>query len=101
MIAGMYEQDFIAYVIFGIFLNFLFSMMFGLYLTKNIGIEEMMRNMGKKEQSLFVKLSLFIPFAKMIIILYRVAILQIFFLNKGYTHKEFWVYLTNDDKIKE
>ena len=101
MIAGMYEQDFIAYVIFGIFLNFLFSMMLGLYLTKNIGIEEMMRNMGKKEQSLFVKLSLFIPFAKMIIILYRVAILQIFFLNKGYTHKEFWVYLTNDDKIKE
>lgn len=101
MIAGMYEQDFVAYVIFGIFLNFLFSMMFGLYLTKNIGIEEMMRNMGKKEQSLFVKLSLFIPFAKMIIILYRVAILQIFFLNKGYTHKEFWVYLTNDDKIKE
>jgi hypothetical protein len=101
MIAGMYEQDLAAYIIFGIFLNFLFSILFGIYLTKNIGMEEMLKNMGKKEQSLLVKISLFIPYAKMLIILYRVAILQIFFLNKGYTHKEFWIYLTNDDTIKE
>jgi hypothetical protein len=45
-------------------------------------------------------LSLFIPFAKMAVILYRVAILQIFFLNRGLTHKEFWVYLTQDDTIR-
>jgi hypothetical protein len=101
MIAGMYEQDLAAYIIFGIILNFVFSMLFGMYLTKNIGIEEMMKNMGGKRQSLFVKLSLFIPYAKMLIVLYRVAILQIFFLNRGYSHKEFWIYLTNDDKIKE
>jgi len=95
MIAGMPEQDFVAYVIFGLSLNFLFSILFGIYLSKNIGIQEMMMSKGDKEQSLIVSLSLFIPFAKMLITLYRVAILQIYFLNKGYSHKEFWIYMTN------
>ena len=97
----MFEQDIAAYIIYGIFLNFLFSILFAMYLSKNIGVEEMAKNMGTKQQSLLVKLSLFIPYAKMLITLYRVAILQIFFLNRGYTHKEFWIYLTHDDKIKE
>ena len=101
MIAGMFEQEIAAYVIYGIFLNFLFSILFAMYLSKNIGVEEMARNMGTKQQNLIVKLSLFIPYAKMLVTLYRVAILQIFFLNRGYSHKEFWIYLTHDDKIKE
>jgi len=95
MIAGIHEQDFVAYLIFGLSLNFLFSILFGIYLSKNIGIQEMMMSKGDKEQSLLVSLSLFIPFAKMLITLYRVAILQIYFLNKGYSHKEFWIYMTN------
>ena len=95
MIAGMYEQDFMAYVIFGILLNFIFSIMFGIYLTNNIGMREMMESKGDKEQSTLIALSIFVPYLKMIITLYRVAILQIFFLNKGYTHKEFWIYLTH------
>ncbi len=95
MIAGMYEQDFAAYMIFGLLLNFLFSILFGVYLSKNIGIQEMIESKGNKEQSLLVSLSLFIPFAKMLITLYRVVILQIYFLNRGYTHKEFWVYMTH------
>lgn len=98
MIAGMYEQDFIAYMIFGLVLNFLFSILFGLYLSKNIGMQEMIDSKGDKEQSVFVTLSLFVPYAKMLITLYRVAILQLFFLNKGYTHKEFWVYMTHYQK---
>ncbi|MCX6076941.1 MAG: hypothetical protein NTW78_08675 [Campylobacterales bacterium] len=97
MIAGMYEQDFIAYMIFGLLLNFLFSILFGIYLSKNIGIQEMIESKGNKEQSLLVGLSLFIPFAKMLITLYRVVILQIYFLNRGYTHKEFWVYMTHSN----
>ncbi|OHE09242.1 MAG: hypothetical protein A2513_03690 [Sulfurimonas sp. RIFOXYD12_FULL_33_39] len=96
MIAGMNEQDFIAYFIFGLILNFVFSIFFGIYLSKNIGIQEMIKSKGDKEQSLLVSLSLFIPFAKMIVTLYRVAVLQIFFLNKGYTHKEFWIYMTTN-----
>ncbi|MDF1877986.1 hypothetical protein JHD47_09180, partial [Sulfurimonas sp. SAG-AH-194-L11] len=51
-----------------------------------------------KEQPLFVKLSLFIPFAKMFITLYRVTILQLFFLNKGHTYKEYWIYMTHENK---
>ena len=98
MIAGMYEQDFAAYMIFGLILNFVFSILFGLYLSKNIGIETMMQTKGEKEQSLFVKLSLFIPYVKMLITLYRVAILQLYFLNRGYSHKEFWVYMTHSDE---
>jgi len=95
MIAGMYEQTFIAYMIFGLILNFAMSIMFGVYLSKNIGMKEMIESKGDKAQPLLVSLSLFIPYAKMLITLYRVAILQFFFLNKGYTHKEFWIYMTN------
>ncbi|MCF6339624.1 MAG: hypothetical protein L3J10_02575 [Sulfurimonas sp.] len=94
MIAGMYEQDFIAYMIFGLILNFSFSIFFGVYLSKNIGMQEMIESKGNKEQSFLVSVSLFIPFAKMLITLYRVTILQLYFLNKGYSHKEFWVYMT-------
>ena len=95
MIAGINEQDLIAYITFGLILNFMFSIMFGVYLTKNIGMQEMMSSKGDKKQSLLVSLSLLIPFAKMMITLYRVTILQIYFLNKGHTHKEFWVYMTH------
>ena len=97
MIAGIYEQDLIAYMVFGLVLNFLFSIMFGVYLSKNIGMQEMIESKGDKKQSIWVGISLAIPFAKMIITLYRVAILQIYFLNKGYSHKEFWIYMTNND----
>lgn len=100
MIAGISEQDLMAYIIFGLILNFAFSIFFGVYLSKNIGMQEMLQSKGDKEQSLFVSLSLFIPFAKMLITLYRVAILQIFFLDKGYTHKEFWIYMTTNQLNK-
>ena len=96
MIAGMNEQDFMAYIIFGLILNFVFSILFGVYLSKNIGMQEMIESKGDKRQSLLVSLSLFIPYAKMLITLYRVAILQLYFLNKGYSHKEFWIYMTNE-----
>jgi len=96
MIAGMNEQDFIAYMIFGLILNFAFSIFFGVYLSKNIGMQEMITSKGDKDQSLLVKLSLFIPFAKMLITLYRVSILQLYFLDKGHSHKEFWVYMTTE-----
>jgi len=95
MIAGMHEQDLIAYIIFGLILNFTFSILFGLYLSKNIGMKEMIESKGNKEQSILVSLSLFIPFAKMLITLFRVGILQIYFLNKGLSHKEIWIYMTH------
>ena len=98
MIAGMYEQNFMAYVIFGLILNFVFSIMFGVYLSNNIGIKEMIESKGEKEQPLLIRLSLFVPYAKMFVTLYRVTILQLFFLNKGYSHKEFWIYMTHERK---
>lgn len=98
MIVGMFEQDFVAYVIFGLILNFIFSILFGIHLSNNIGMQEMITSKGKKEQPLLVKLSLFIPYAKMLITLYRVAILQLFFLNKGHSYREFWIYMTHEDK---
>lgn len=98
MAFGMNEQDFIAYIIFGLMLNFLVSIMFGLYLTKNIGMQDMINSKGDKPQSILVSISIIIPFAKMLLTLYRVAILQFYFLNKGFTHKEFWIYMTNDHK---
>lgn len=96
MIIGMFEQDFIAYIIFGLILNFLFSILFGIHLSNNIGMQEMITSKGDKEQPFLVKISLFIPYAKMLITLYRVTILQLFFLNKGHSYKEFWVYMTHE-----
>ena len=96
----MNEQEFMAYMIFGLILNFVFSILFGLYLSKNIGMQEMINSKGDKEQSIVVSLSLFVPYAKMAVTLYRVAILQIFFLNRGYSHKEFWIYMTSNSLNK-
>ncbi len=96
MINGISEQDFAAYIIFGLVLNFVFSILFGIYLTKNIGMEEMIQSKGDKKQPLLVSLSLLIPYAKMAVTLYRVSILQFYFLNKGYSHKDFWIYLTHE-----
>ncbi len=98
MIISMSGQDLMAYIIFGILLNFVFSLLFGLYLSKNIGVEEMLMSKGDKQQSMFIALAIFIPFLKMLITLYRVAILQIYFLNKGRSYKDFWVYITNESK---
>ena len=91
------SPEFFSYAIFGVILNFIFSMAFGVYLSNNIGIEEMLLSKGEKEQQWWLSLSLVIPFAKMIITLYRVAILQFYFLDKGKSHKEFWIYLTTED----
>ena len=96
MIVGMYEQDFTAIVLFGIILNFLFSFLFGWYLSLNIGMEEMMLSKGEKKQPSWMILTLLVPYSKMLITLYRVTILQIYFLNQGRTHKDFWIYLTQE-----
>ncbi len=91
------SPEFFSYAIFGLVLNFVFSMAFGIYLTNNIGMEEMLLSKGGKEQPWWLSLSLAIPFAKMIITLYRVAILQLYFLDQGKSHKEFWIYLTTEE----
>jgi hypothetical protein len=91
------SEDFFAYAIFGLILNFVFSIAFGLYLSKNIGAEEMILSKGEREQPWWLALSLAVPYAKMAITLYRVAILQLYFLNHGKSHKEYWVYLTSND----
>jgi len=88
------SPDLFPYLIFGLILNFVFSMAFGLYLSNNIGIEEMMMSKGQKEQPWWMALSLAVPYAKMAITLYRVAILQFYFLDQGKSHKDFWIYLT-------
>lgn len=92
------SQDIFAYAIFGLILNFVFSIAFGLYLSKNIGVEEMILSKGNREQPWWLPLSLAIPYAKMVITLYRVAILQLYFLDQGKTHKEYWIYLTSQEE---
>ena len=97
MVAGMYEQDLIAILLYGVMLNFVFSFLFGWYLSLNIGVQEMMLSKGEKQQSSWMIVTLLIPFLKMLITLYRVAILQLYFLNYGKTHKDFWIYLTQEN----
>lgn len=95
MLETMTDQEILSLIGFGIICNFLFSFLFGYYMSKNIGIEEMMQNMGSKKQPAWMSMMIFIPFAKMLITLYRVTILQFFFLNQGKSHKDYWIYLTN------
>lgn len=97
MLFGLYEQDLVAIALLGILANFSFSFLFGWYLSQNIGTEEMILNRGSRRPGWFTGLALVLPFAKMAQTLYRVAILQLYFLNQGRTHKEFWVYLTRDE----
>lgn len=97
MIAGYYEQDLVAVILFGIILNFVFSFLFGWYLSLNIGVQEMVLSKGDKKQPPWMFWMLFLPFAKMLITLYRVSILQLYFLNQGLSHKDYWVYLTKDN----
>ncbi len=89
------SSELYSYSIFGVILNFIFSMALGVYLSNNIGVEEMVMSKGDQEQPWWMFLTLIIPFAKMVITLYRVAILQFYFLNEGKTHKDFWIYLTS------
>jgi len=93
----LFSPELLAYTTFGIVLNFVISIAFGIYLSNNIGMEEMLLSKGSKEQPWLVSVALFIPFAKMIITIYRVSILQFYFLDQGKTHKEFWIYLTHDE----
>lgn len=96
MIAGINEADMAAVSLFGIIANFLFSFLFGWYLSMNIGVQEMMLSKGDKKQPSWMVLTLLIPYLKMGITLYRVTILQFYFLNQGRTHKDFWIYLTQE-----
>ena len=96
MLYGLYEQDIAAITLLGILANFAFSFLFGWYLSVNIGPEEMMLSRGNRRQGWMIGLALVIPFAKMAVTLYRVAVLQFSFLNRGRSHKEFWVYMTHD-----
>lgn len=92
------SNDVFSYAIFGLILNFVFSIAFGVYLSKNIGVEEMMLSKGNREQPWWLAISLAVPYAKMVITLYRVAILQLYFLDQGKSHKEYWIYLTSNDE---
>ncbi len=67
-------------------------------MSQNIGMEEMMQTKGSKEQKWWMPVSLLVPYVKMFITLYRVTILQIYFLNQGRSHKDYWLYLTSSDE---
>ena len=96
MFEAMTDQEILSFVGFGIISNFIFSFIFGIYMSKNIGIDTMLQTAGDKKQPAWMGLMLFIPFAKMLITLYRVAILQFVFLNQGKSHLDYWLYLTQN-----
>jgi len=98
MLFGLYEQDVAALALLGILANFLFSFLFGWYLSRNIGLEEMAMSRGRRRQSWLIGLSLAVPYAKMLITLYRAAVLQFYFLDRGLSHKEYWIYLTQEEE---
>lgn len=89
------SELYFAYAIYGLILNFVFSIAFGLYLSRNIGVEEMLLSRGDREEPWWNPLLLALPYAKMALTLYRVSVLQFYFLDRGKSHKDFWIYLTS------
>jgi hypothetical protein len=95
MFDAMTDHEILSFVGYGIISNFIFSFIFGYYMSKNIGIETMLETANSHKQPIWMSMMLFIPFAKMAITLYRVVILQLFFLNQGKSHYDYWNYLTH------
>ncbi len=95
MFETMTDHEILSLIGYGIISNFIFSFIFGYYMSKNIGIETMIETANNYKQPAWMSAMLFIPFAKMAITLYRVVILQLFFLNQGKSHHDFWNYLTH------
>ncbi len=98
MFEAMTDQEILSFIGFGIISNFIFSFVFGYYMSKNIGLERMLETAGEHKQPAWMSLMLFVPFAKMAITMYRVAVLQFFFLNQGKSHFDYWDYLTHTSK---
>jgi len=88
------EQDIFSIALFGLIVNFVFSIMFGILINRNVGIVEVMKIVRDKKQPWYYSVALIIPFAKAILTLYRVYILQIHFLNKGKSYRDFLIYIT-------
>jgi hypothetical protein len=93
MLFGLPEDQVIAYFMFGIIFNFVISALFGSYILKNVGMHKMMELSQNYRQPAWVGLMIFIPFAKVALVLYRAYILQIYFLNRGLTHLDFFEHL--------
>jgi uncharacterized membrane protein len=91
----MSEQDIFSIVLFGLMANFFFSIMLGVLINRNVGIMEVVKIVrGKKKVQPFYQIVLIIvPFAKAVHTLYRVYILQVYFLNQGKSYKDFLLYM--------
>lgn len=90
------EQDIFTLALFGLITNFFFSVMFGLLINRNVGIVEVMRIVKDKKQPWYHTFALVIPFAKAVMVLYRVYILQVYFLNRGKSYRDFLIYILQD-----
>ncbi len=91
-----FEADMFTIFLFGIMANVLFSMSFAFLINSNIPFMELVeiaRRERNTKRSAFNIFMIFVPFAKVILILYRVYILQVYFLNRGKSYKDFAVYL--------
>jgi len=91
----MSEQDIFTIVLFGLMANFFFSIMFGMLINRNIGIMEVVKIVRghKTPQPWYQVILIVIPFAKAIFTLYRVYILQVYFLNQGKSYRDFLLYM--------
>jgi len=95
----MSEQDIFTVILFGLMTNFIFSMLFAMLLHKNINPREMITIMDTKEikkTTWYKKVVIIIPFAKTVMVLYRVYILQVYFLNQGKSYKDYMKYLVSN-----
>lgn len=100
MIFGLEEADFFTFLLFGLIANFLFSIMFGLLINSNVGVQDLMKLVQKYKQPWWMPFTIIVPFAKMVLTLYRVYILQVYFLNRGKSYYDFLVYTFEKESTK-
>jgi hypothetical protein len=92
----LYEQDIFTIILYGLIVNFLFSILFGVLINKNVGILEVMKIVRSKKQPWYVPILVIVPFAKAVVTLYRVYILQVYFLNRGKSYRDYLLYLVKN-----
>jgi hypothetical protein len=100
LIFGLNEADFFAVIVFGIVANFAFSLYFGFLLQQNIKFGDIVNLMRSRKtpQPWYFTILIIIPFGKVFLVLWRVYVLQIYFLNRGRSYHDFMKYMIEHGK---
>jgi hypothetical protein len=94
MLFGFNQADVFAIIVFGLFTNFAFTLYFSFLIEKNVSFHTIIAMLKERKQKpWYIVVLIIIPFGKALLTLWRVYVLQIYFLNRGKTYTDFFKYI--------